>query len=189
MDKQTFNRYVVPVIVLFVICLVVSTGLAATFSITNPVIVENTKKLEDETRQVLLPDADSFTEYDGKLLKSDDGKVAVTAVFVADNGEGMVMNIETKSFGGTLTEMVGIDKTGAITGVKVTNSSDTPGVGTKAAEPSFLDQYKGLPELSDPTAKKDTNVNAVSGATVSSNAIHYGVYQSLEQFKQMGGVK
>lgn len=189
MQNKTFKLYIAPVVVLFLICLVISAGLALTYAVAHPVIVENTKKMEDEVRQELLPAADSFTEYDGDLLKSEDGKVEVKSASLANNGAGVVFNVDTKSFGGTLSEMIGVDAEGKITGVKVTNSSDTPGVGTKAASEDHLGQYQGLAELTSTSAKSDQNVQAVGGASVSSNAIHYGVYEALEQFKMMGGSK
>ena len=99
----------------------------------------------------------------------------------------MVVTVKTKSFGGLLTEMIGLDANGAITGVKVTAHGDTPGLGTKAHDPAYLEQYKGLTEYTDVTAKKDANVTHVTGASVSSNAVHYGVAAALEQYKAMGG--
>ena len=94
---------------------------------------------------------------------------------------------EIETFGGKLTEMVGIDADGAITGIKVTDHADTPGVGTKAQAPGHLEQYVGVSELTNTNIKKDPAIDHVSGASVSSGAIHYGVYGALEQFKLMGG--
>ena len=188
-NNDTFKKYVAPIIVLVGICLVITAALAATYGVAHPIIVENTKKAADKTRQELLKDADKFTEYDGKLVKSDDGKVEIKDCYIADNKVGVVVTVDTKSFGGTLTEMVGIDEKGEITGVKVTAHSDTPGLGTKAQAPSHLDQYKGLKELQSTSCKDDAQVKHITGATISSNAIHYGVYCALQQYQEMGGVQ
>ena len=86
--------------------------------------------------------------------------------------------------------MVGIDKDGAITGVKVTEHADTPGVGTKAQDPGHLSQYVGLDQLSSEVIKDHVdNVVEVTGASVSSGAVHKAVYCALEQYRAMGGVK
>ena len=85
--------------------------------------------------------------------------------------------------------MIGIDSNGAITGVKVTAHADTPGLGTKAHAPEHLKQYKGLTELTSTAAKDDSSVTYITGATISSNAVHYGVYCALDQYKAMGGVQ
>jgi electron transport complex protein RnfG len=88
-----------------------------------------------------------------------------------------------------LTAMIGIDKDGAITGVKVTDHADAPGVGTKAHDAGHLSQYEGLTELTSDQVKSDSSVQHVTGASVSSGAIHKAVYCALAQFDAMGGVK
>ena len=189
MKNSNAKKYVAPIVVLVGICLVVTAALAFTFSIADPIIKENEKKAADEARQELLSEADGFTAYDGDLYVSDDGKVTVQECFIADNKAGAVLTVGTKSFGGELIEMIGIDKDGKITGVKVTKHADTPGLGTKAQAPEHLGQYKGLDKLEKTTAKDDPAITHVTGATVSSNAIHYGVYAALAQFENMGGVQ
>ena len=99
----------------------------------------------------------------------------------------MVVTVKTKSFGGLLTEMIGLDADGNITGVKVTAHGDTPGLGTKAHDPGYLAQYAGLNSYTATSAKADAGVTHVTGATVSSDAVHYGVCAALEQYKLVGG--
>ena len=188
-NQSTVQRYIAPIIVLVGICLVISAALAATYGVANPIIERNTNAAQDEAMQALIADADSFSEYTGDTWKSEDGKVEVTAVSTADNGTGMVVTVNTTSFGGKLTEMVGIDSTGAITGVQIINHADTPGVGTKAMKEDHLAQYVGVTELTSTAAKTEPAIDHVSGASVSSNGIHYGVYAALQQYAQMGGVK
>jgi len=186
-NNNTFKEYVAPILVLVCICLVVTAALAATYGVTKPIIETNSKKAADEARMELLADADSFTAFDGELAVAEPGKVEVTECYIADNGAGMVVTVSTKSFGGALTEMIGIGKDGKITGVKVTAHADTPGLGTKAHDASFVDQYKGLAEIVSTTAKDEAVVNHVSGAIISSNAVHYGVYAAMQQHKIVGG--
>lgn len=189
-NNNTFKEYVAPIVVLVAICLVITAALAATYGVAKPIIDKNAKESADKARMELLADADTFTEYDGDLVESDPGKVFVTECYVADNGAGMVVTVSTKSFGGALTEMIGIDADGKITGVQVTSHADTPGLGTKAHAEGHLAQYIGLSELTSTSAKDDTNINHVTGATISSNGVHYGVYCALEQYKQVvGGAK
>lgn len=189
MKSNTFKEYIAPIVVLVAICLVITFALAYVNSITAPIIEENSIATANEARAELLPAADTFTEYDGDLAVVETDKVYVVDCYIADNGSGMVVTVKTKSFGGILTEMIGIDDTGAITGVKVTAHSDTPGLGTKAHDPGYLEQYVGLTELTDVTAKADANVTHVSGATISSNGVHAGVYAALEQYKLVGGAE
>jgi electron transport complex protein RnfG len=187
MKSNTYKENIAPVVVLVAICLVITGILAYVNSITSPIIEENSIRSANEARTELLPAADSFTAYDGELVVLEESKVYVSECYVADNGAGMVVTVKTKSFGGILTEMVGLDADGVITGVKVTDHSDTPGLGTKAHDAGYLSQYIGLDSYTDYSAKKDANVTHVTGASVSSNAVHYGVCAALEQYKLMGG--
>ncbi|MGF6375981.1 electron transport complex protein RnfG [Clostridiales Family XIII bacterium PM5-7] len=189
MKNNTFKEYVAPIVVLVVICLVITAALAATYDVAKPIIDENSTKAANEARAELLPAADSFTVYDGELVEYASDKVFVEECYIADNGSGMVITVSTKSFGGALTEMIGIDADGNITGVKVTAHADTPGLGTKAHDTAYLEQYKKLSELTATSAKADSSVTYVTGATISSNAVHYGVYAALEQYKAVGGAK
>lgn len=188
-NSEAFKKYIAPIIVLVGICLVVSAALAATYGVTNPIIEARAKAEADAARQEILPAAESFTQYEGSLWTSDDNKAYVKEVYVADNGSGMVITVGTASFGGELIELVGIAADGAITGVKISSHADTPGVGTNAMTNEHLGQYLGISELTSTAAKSETAVEHVSGASVSSDAIHYGIYAALQQFSEMGGVQ
>ena len=187
--SNAFTDFIKPILVLVIICFVVTFALAYTYGITNPIIIKNTKAAADKTRTELLADADGFKQYTGKLYVLEEGKVFVEEAYTATNGAGSVITVKSNSYGGLMTVMVGIDKDGAITGVKVTEHADTAGVGTKAQDAGHLKQYKSLKELGNVEIKKDATVNHVSGASVSSGAIHKAVYCALEQNKKLGGNK
>lgn len=188
--NSTFKEFVSPILVLVIICFVVTFLLAFTYGITAPIIKTNTEKAASVARSEILESADGeFEAYTGDLLVQEEGKVSVEDCYVATNGTGMVVTVESSSYGGPLKAMIGIDKDGAISSVKVTEHSDTPGVGTKAQSVNHLAQYNGLSKLTAYEVKQDTEVNAVTGATISSGAVHRAVFCALEQFKAMGGVK
>ena len=152
-------------------------------------------------RKEILPEADDFTQDETVTPEtgavSSDGKAQVQEVYAANNGAGYVMTVNTTSFGGALTMMVGIDGEGVITGVKVTEHADTPGVGTKNMEPDYLAQYSGLSALtSGSDVKKESAELAsggsfafISGASVTGQAVHAGVEAALSQFAAMGGAQ
>lgn len=187
--NSAFKEYISPILVLVVICFVTTFLLAFTYGVTAPIIAENTAKAASEARMELLPDGDNFSDAGADLYVLEEGKVYATEVYTADNGAGMVVTVKTNSYGGVLTAMVGINKDGEITGVKVTDHADTPGVGTKAHAEGHLSQYVGLTELTSDQVKSDPSVQHVTGASVSSGAVHKAVYCALEQYKAMGGVK
>ncbi len=181
--KQTFHEYVYPVIILTVIVLCSTLLLAITNNVTTTVI-ENAKiAAENEARKVVLPDADEFMFQDvTSYATSSDGSAKVTDMYAALNGAGYVFTVSTKSFGGDLTMMVGVNKEGAVTGVTVTDHTDTVGVGTKDQDPAYLAQYDGKTALTSEDVKSEDGFEYISGASVSGNAIHKGVYAALAQY-------
>lgn len=190
------REYVYPVVILVVISVVTTALLAITNFVSSPIIAANQAASANATRKELLAEADSFSLVEGDYLTSSDQSAKVTEVYEADNGVGMVLTVVTKSFGGDLTMMVGMDAEGAVTGVKVTDSSDTPGVGSKDTQPDYLAQYDGLTTLTSENVKKETSVTSdgtafeyITGASVSGTAIHKGVYLALDQFNALGGVR
>jgi electron transport complex protein RnfG len=174
-----------PTVVLLIICLVVSAALAFTYQLTAPQIEKINKENADAARLAVLPDADSFTAVEGDLPEG------VAEYYVADNGSGVVVTAQNKSFGGTITVMVGFDTEGAITGVKITDHSDTPGLGTKAQDAAYLEkQYTGKTSTDNAgNIKKDSQIEAVTGATVSSNGIYGAVNYAIAAFGEMGGLQ
>lgn len=186
-NKNTFKEYIQPTLVLVLICLVITFALAYVNSITAPIIEQNTIAAANATRAELLPAATDFNQYEGDLVVLNPDKVFVEDCYVAP-GIGIVVTAKTSSFGGLLTEMIGIDADGNITGVKVTAHADTKGLGTKAHDSAYLAQYAGMNQLGNAdNIKGDSSVNFVTGATISSNGVYQGVCAALAQFEQMGG--
>ena len=116
--------------------------------------------------------------------------MGIVTVKQAVNGSGVVVTVSSNSYGGALTAMVGIDNKGKITKVLVMSAQDTPGIGTKAQDPKHLEQYKGLNDLGSETIKDaKSKVKHITGASISSQAIHEAVFCGLKQYKAMGGAK
>ena len=183
MKSKFFKETIAPSLVLVLICLVIPFALVLTNSETKPQIEKIAKANADKTRSQVLPTADSFTKYKGKLSNG------VVEFYIANNKSGGVVTAQGKSFGGTLTAMIGIDKDGAITGVEVTNHSDTPGLGTKAMTKEYLKKYQKIKELKGAKIKDEKSVDHVVGASISSNGVYTAVKNALAQFKDAGGIK
>ena len=93
---------------------------------------------------------------------------------------------------GSIEMMVGVDAEGAVTGVSVVNHSETSGIGTKVVgnEPTasgvgVLDQFIGK-SAADGTLTVGTNVDAITGATVSTKGVTAGVNAALAAVAAMG---
>ena len=99
------------------------------------------------------------------------------------NGEPSAVAFEGvgKGFGGDIGLMLGVNLADdSIIGVGVTTHSETPGIGSKAkSDPSFTNQYKGMKMTAvDP-------VDAMSGATVTSDGVSAGVTAAGEIYKSL----
>ncbi|UCD86630.1 MAG: RnfABCDGE type electron transport complex subunit G [Desulfobacterales bacterium] len=128
------------------------------------------------------PIVDRFTIKDGEVERSFyvgvfDGK----ANGVCYEGEG-------KGFGGAIGLMVGVNlETDELLGMGVTTHSETPGLGARAKEdPSFRAQFKGM-SLTEPfkVMTDGGQVDAVSGATITSRGVCAGLTQSAEFYGRL----
>lgn len=184
MNNGKFNELIRPSLVLLLICLVVTAALAATYQVTAPIIEAINIKNANIARGVVLPQAEgAFSQMEADLPEN------VTEIYRADNGSGVVLTALDKGFGGKLTVMVGVDAEGAITGVKVTKHTETPGLGTKAMTPDYLSQYIGQADVTRTNEAGATQIDAVTGATVTSNAVYRAVETALAQYEATGGAE
>ena len=100
----------------------------------------------------------------------------------------VVFESSGKGFGGEVGMVVGVDlATDKIVGVGVTTHSETPGVGSRAkSDPSFVAQFKGLPLEETFKVKADGGqVDALSGATITSRAVSAGVTDAGKLYKAL----
>lgn len=96
-------------------------------------------------------------------------------------GAGYVMKVSTSGSQGTIVMMVGVDAADAVTGVAIVENSETPGIGSRvmgneatASGTPVLDQFIGK-SPADGTLTVGGNIDAISGATVSSRGVTAGV--------------
>lgn len=182
--NDKFREMFAPTLVLVCICLIASLLLAATYQITAPLIEKITIENANAARAEVLTEASSFKEMEN--IELIDG---VTEVYEAVNGVGYVITSQFKGFGGMVVVMTGMDSQGNITNVKVTDASaETPGLGSKATVPAYLDQYKGSNMItSDQNSAEATYISAVTGATYTSRAVFSSVSAALQQYSMLGG--
>lgn len=150
--------FVMPILVLTLICLIISAVLAFTNSKTEPVIVLAAQERAEEARNEIIPSATGF-----KKLEIDGLPSTITEVYATENDVGYVFMITTTGYGGEMQLICGIDNDGRIISCKTLKHSETKGMGSKTAEDDFRNQFVGKDSSLD-------GVSAISGATISSNA-------------------
>ena len=176
--------------ILFAITLISGLLLGAVYQITKVPIQMAEAKESLHKYQIAYPDAVDFvfdqaiqdqvavSKENLKEQKPEYGNVAVSVALKAVDASGNVIgHIITAS------SDVGITNEGQITGVELLEISDTPGLGMKATEPAFKDQYKDK-SVEEFTVTKtgstsDSEINAISGATITSNAVTHAVDAAL----------
>ena len=175
---SNWNKVFKPIVVLCVICVVITGALAVTNDITAPIIEEATRKAQEAARLELLPDATGFTEVEGISVEH------VSEVYKSNNDVGVVVTSTAKGYGGTMTVMVAFTPEGTIKQIKVTEQGETKGIGSKVAgDSSFWSRYEGLKAQ---TLTLGEDVDALSGATVSSKALTNAVNAAIAGYNAMG---
>ena len=167
-------------LVLTLITLVAAVLLGATYEMTKDAIHTQTLEKAASTRRELLPTASVFDKLENEALSSlYEGK--------DENGEtvGYVATTTVVGFGGDVEIIVGLDPDGVLTGISVggANFAETPGLGAKAKEPAFTNQFAGL---TVPVALHE-DVDSITSATITSNAVVRGVNSAADEVGKIAG--
>ena len=168
--------FLIPVVVLTVICAVVSTALVFTYQATKPIIDEAKNAEANAARAVVLPGASGFEEVE--LSAQIEGAVDA---YKETSGKGYVVTASAQGYGGPVNLMVGFDANGTITGVKMLEHQETPGFGAKLAEDSYGAGYVGK------TASDYTEVDGISGASITSKAYKKALGTAFELYSAASG--
>jgi len=167
------------VIVLFVVCAVAAGSLAFVNAATKDRIAEFARLEKIEAMQKVLPEAQEFVETTpGMVWEARQGSQVI----------GHVVAASTQGYSGPIEGLVGLDPSGAISGVRVLVQTETPGLGAKVARPEFLAQFQGR-KPAEVVLKKDDpagKIDAVTAATISSRALTNAVRKAMEDFEKGG---
>ncbi len=168
---------------LLLICAIVTGLLAFVNTITKPIIAENNQKTFELTMAEVLPDAGTFSQVELKDFTPSESGVVLDSIYQSKTGGYVVSTICSEGYGGDINVIVGVYPDGKISRVKIMTMSETPGLGAKATNPEFTDQYQHLEGNISviKNAKPEGNqIAAISGATVTSKAVTKAVNAALE---------
>ncbi len=183
MKKFSVSDIIKPTVVLLIICLVSSLLLALTNQVTAPKIETLAKETELKTRQEVLPAAASFEE-----AKQGDADYCI-GKDASGNIVGFVFITVTKGYGGDVKVMTGVTNEGKVAGIQILELSETAGLGMRAKEESFLQQFKD--KISSIGVVKnnprENEIQALTGATITSKAVTLAVNDALDLFNTVKG--
>jgi electron transport complex protein RnfG len=169
-----------PVLALTLICLVITTALAVTDSITRPVIEGAARERASAARREVLPQAPEGDGFD-ELPVGEGVPASVTEAYRAKNGAGYVFMITASGgYGGDISVIAGVDGDGRITAIKTLSHSETEGMGAKITEEWFTGQFSGKDSALE-------GVEAIAGATLSSKAFLSAVGDAFAAYEAVKG--
>lgn len=179
-------------LILCAITVIAGGCLGAVYDITKGPIEAAEIAAAEAAYRVVLPDAASFAKIDEAALtesiaKADAdlaglgyGNVLVDDCVVGKDGSGadigyVVTSSSKDGYGGLITVSVGISADGTVTGIEFLTLAETVGFGMNAAEPAWKGQFAGKNvdafAVTKSGASADNEIDAISGATITSNAV------------------
>jgi len=165
--------FIMPVIVLSLICLFVSGALAVVNELTNPVIEIAAAQRAATARKEIIPQADGF-----ELLFIEGLPRTITEIYRATNNTGYIFLISVPGYGGKINMICGIDNNGRIIKTQALSHTETKGM----TDPVFSDPHESQYIGND---KNLDGIIAVSGATISSNAYKKGISDAFIAYELM----
>lgn len=167
---------------LTITCLISGVIIGGTYFITAPIASQKSAMLKNQDMKDLVKDAESFKSINGKtdwFAAQKDGKVIA-----------YVVPAESKGFGGEIKMLVAVTTDGKIIDYDILSNNETPGLGDNASKDPFKKQFKGkraedLIVVKDPS--NTNNIQAITGATISSRAVTKGIKEAAEQVVEYAG--
>ena len=190
--------------VLTLITLIAGTLLGLVYEVTKEPIALAKEKAKQEAYMSVVEDADSFEDYKdfdadkAEVLLSDAGltgcDIVEAAIAKKDGKEigAVVTVVDHEGYGGDIKISVGILSDGTVKGIEMLEISETAGLGMKSTEPEFKNQFKDKNVekfvYTKSGASADNEIDALSGATITTNAVTNGVNAALTYFAgEIGG--
>lgn len=181
---------IIPTVVMVCICIAVTGALAGTNLITKEKIALEAEKQQTESMKEVLP----ASSYNEKTVKMDGEEYTYYDAAKAGKSIGKIFVTAEKGYGGDDKVMTAVNANGTIKAVKVLDvSNETPGLGQNTGNAEWYSQFSGLNgkknvKVVKNGAKKESNeINAVTGATISSTAVKNAVNKALEINKFLEG--
>jgi len=176
--------------ILLVITSIAAFVLGITNDVTQVIITERAELKNIESIKALLPDAEEFAKVEEENVTSVANIIEVYEG--TKNGEVVGYTVKTKpqGYGGTIEVLMGMSIEGKVVGVKIGEHTETPGLGSKIADASFVNQFIDKAtnlefQVRKDNVTKDEDIQAVSGATVSSEAVARGINSATQLFEDI----
>lgn len=134
---------------------------------------------EDEAVKTLL--SEMFPEMSRYEFKDE-----IYTIYSDGDRLGYAFLAIGKGYGGDINILVGLSDETTVKGITIVSQTETPGLGTRIAEPSFTDQFAGL-DINEVALSRDGGrIDAITSSTISSSAVVEAVSETaMEKIKQL----
>ncbi len=190
--------------ILTVITLVAGMALGFVCEITREPIAKAEADALNKAYQSVFADAAEFEPLSGFDADAATKTVAdagykedkITACQVAKGADGSALGyvisvVAGGGYGGDITFSLGITNEGVMNGYSITAINETPGLGMKSTEEKFYSQFEGIPvgtyEVTKSSPAGEGEIEAISGATITSRAVTGGVNAAMAYFQTLEG--
>lgn len=159
---------------LAVICIIAAGLLAGVNSLTKSKIIAQAQAEEEASLKEVLPLAYRF-----EPVNSGKDNLYYAAYDKQGKLIGVAFKASAKGYSSTIETMVGMLDDGTIITIKILNQNETPGLGSRVTETGFTAQF------ANKTHKDLEQVQAVTGATISSKAVIDSVKKKAEEIRAL----
>ena len=192
------NKIVKNTLILTLITVIAGFLLGAVYEITKTPIAQAQETAKKEAWQAVFSDVklDDFKAEDvdqkaaDKAVKDMGVNATIDEVCTAGDAGYVITTTDKDGYGGDIQVSVGIQSDGTVTGVSFLSISETAGLGMKAKEPSFYEQYVGKNPTKFAVSKDGGDgeqIDALSGATITSRAVTGAVNAALGYYQNAFG--
>lgn len=183
--------------ILLVITLVSGLLLGIVYQVTKDPIAAQEAKAKQEAWREVFADAADFEAVDTETVEESAwsgegyGQETVDEVMLAKDGDGnalgYVITVTTKEgYGGDIRFTLGVRMDGTVNGISLLSISETAGLGMRAEEvlkPQFAGRNVEKFAYTKSGAASEEQIDAISGATITTNAVTNGVNAGLYYFQ------
>ena len=190
-----------------VITLVAGLALGVVQDITAAPIAQQEAKAKQEAYKAVFSDAASFEAYTPDssdqavdlvtyLDQNGYGTSTIDEIMAAKDSSGETLGYaftitNSEGYGGDIQFAMGVQNDGTVNGISILSISETAGLGMKADTDDFKNQFKDKKvekfQYTKSGATSDDQIDAISGATITTNAMTNGVNAGLCAFQYVEG--
>ncbi|MHB8173908.1 MAG: RnfABCDGE type electron transport complex subunit G [Nitrospirota bacterium] len=168
---------------LVIICALAGVILSVTWAITNPVKLKAEAEELQAALKSLIPQAENIVKVKDITLSGKEGVIYKATA----NGKtvGYVVQVYTKGYSSFIKLLVAVNPDYKLIGIQVLSEQETPGLGDNVDRKWFKKQFSGKTEDHLVVVKGETNtdIQAISGATISSRAVTNGVKAAVDALR------